>query len=110
MSTTMSTSLQVVGKREGVTMRASRTAAFLFIVAAFFTLASSSSAAITIYPIDRAEILAGAKFDVKMEFDGTIAAADAKLTVNGSDHVRVFAGPARPRAQQHGITRSELLP
>lgn len=37
----------------------------------------------TIYPIDRAEILAGARFDLKVEFPAD--AGDVHLTINGQD-------------------------
>src|SRR5262249_40562385 len=40
------------------------------------------AAAQTIYPIARAEILAGARFDFKVEFPGSVAAGDIKVTVN----------------------------
>jgi alkaline phosphatase len=39
----------------------------------------------TIYPIDRAEILAGAKFDFKVEFPGSPAQAAIRVTINGRD-------------------------
>ncbi len=47
-------------------------------------LASAASAQ-TIYPLNRAEILSGAKFDLKVEFPGSPAAADVKVTINGQD-------------------------
>lgn len=37
----------------------------------------------TIYPIDRAEILAGTRFDFKVEFPGAPAAGAVKVTING---------------------------
>ena len=42
----------------------------------------------TIYPIDRAEILAGAKFDLKVEFP--VAAEDITVTINGRDAAEVL--------------------
>ena len=36
-----------------------------------------------IYPIDRAEILAGAQFDFKVEFPDRVDPAKLKVTVNG---------------------------
>ena len=39
----------------------------------------------TIYPIDRAEILAGAHFDFKVEFPGPVDPVKMKVTVNGAD-------------------------
>ena len=37
----------------------------------------------TVYPIDRAEILAGATFDFKVEFAGKLEPGQAQVTVNG---------------------------
>ena len=48
----------------------------------------------TIYPLDRAEILAGSKFDLKVEFPGAPAAAAAKVTINGEDAAKVLGKPA----------------
>ncbi len=39
----------------------------------------------TIYPIDRAEILAGARFDFKVEFPDAPAQSAVKITINGQD-------------------------
>ncbi len=44
----------------------------------------------TIYPLTRAEILAGAKFDFKVEFPGRPPQADVKVTINGRDAADVF--------------------
>jgi alkaline phosphatase len=45
----------------------------------------------TIYPLDRAEILSGAKFDLKVEFPGTPAQGAVRVTINGTD-AAVVAG------------------
>jgi len=39
----------------------------------------------TIYPLDRAEILAGAKFDLKVEFPGAPTQGAVRVTINGED-------------------------
>ncbi|MFN3622568.1 MAG: alkaline phosphatase [Hyphomicrobium sp.] len=44
----------------------------------------------TIYPIDRAEILAGARFDLKVEFPGAVPGADIKVTINGEDAAKLL--------------------
>jgi alkaline phosphatase len=44
----------------------------------------------TIYPLNRAEILAGSKFDLKVEFPGVVAADKLKVTVGGKDAAEVF--------------------
>ena len=38
-----------------------------------------------IYPVDRAEILTGARFDLKVEFDTILRLEDVTVTVNGRD-------------------------
>ena len=49
------------------------------------TLAGAAQAA-TVYPLDRATILAGSPFDFKVEFDTVVNAQDVKITVNGQDY------------------------
>ncbi|MDR3374961.1 MAG: alkaline phosphatase, partial [Ancalomicrobiaceae bacterium] len=56
------------------------------------TFVSLPAAAQTIYPLNRAEILAGAKFDFKVEFPASPAASDVKVTINGEDAAKVFGG------------------
>jgi hypothetical protein len=52
--------------------------------------AGSTSFAQTVYPIDRAEILAGATFDFKVEFPGIVDPAKVSISVNGEDHAKAF--------------------
>lgn len=58
-------------------------------VLAVFAAAPSAWAA-AIYPIDRAEMLAGARFDLRVDFAGTVAADAWTLTVNGRPAEQVF--------------------
>ncbi|MBV7434008.1 alkaline phosphatase [Cardiobacteriaceae bacterium TAE3-ERU3] len=65
----------------------------------FSSLAIAISAALalhaqaaTIYPLDRATILAGSKFDVKVEYDGQVNADDVQITVNGQPLQDALAG------------------
>lgn len=51
---------------------------------------AASAEAQTIYPLNRAEILAGSKFDLKVEFPGAPQAASVKVTVGGKDAAEVF--------------------
>ena len=57
---------------------------------------TTSLSAQTIYPIDRAEILAGAQFDFKVEFPGPVDPARLKVTVNGADYAAAFGRSRRP--------------
>ncbi len=54
------------------------------------TLIATASQAATVYPLDRATILAGSPFDFKVEFDNVVKADDVKITVNGEDYKAVF--------------------
>ena len=62
---------------------------FLFVAC---TLAAQNAVAQTIYPVDRAEILTGARFDLKVEFPGN--PATASVTVNGQDAAAFFGKQA----------------
>jgi alkaline phosphatase len=53
-------------------------------------LYSRPATAQTIYPLTRAEILAGAKFDFKVEFPGEKKVGDVKVTINGKDAASVL--------------------
>jgi alkaline phosphatase len=55
-----------------------------------FSEEDSVSDRIVLYPVDRAVILAGAKFDVKVEFPEMINEKSAKATVNGVDVSEFF--------------------
>ncbi|NLH80276.1 MAG: alkaline phosphatase [Phyllobacteriaceae bacterium] len=62
----------------------------LFATALLSAVFTTPVAAQTIYPLDRAEILAGSKFDLKVEFPGAVPAGDVKVTVDGKDAAEVF--------------------
>src|SRR5215831_17501106 len=65
--------------------------------------------ALTIYPVDRAEILAGSRFDFKVEFDGVIAEQDVKVTVNGTDPTAVFGRAVVFAPKEKGVDSSALI-
>lgn len=67
--------------------------------------------ALDIYPVDQAQILAGAKFDVKVEFDTVVDAAAAKVTINGKDYAAVLGKKAPLSIEQlsDGKSASALL-
>ncbi len=75
--------------------------------AAFFMGAPLSAQ--TIYPIDRAEILAGSKFDFKVELPEKIAAADIKVTINGADQSAAFGKTADYIEREDNKDLSALL-
>jgi alkaline phosphatase len=76
---------------------------------AFIACAISEGYAQTIYPVDRAEILAGARFDLKVEFDGPVAPGDVTLTVNGADHASVLGKSAQLIEKEDGKDQSALI-
>src|ERR1044072_6355254 len=56
---------------------------------ALAALACTSAGAQTIYPLDRAEILAGARFDLKVEFPGAPAEGAGRASINGENAATV---------------------
>src|SRR5262249_10300853 len=72
-------------------------------------LAAGSAGAQTIYPIDRAEILVGARFDLKVEFPGLARADGVSLTVNGADGATVFGRAATFVEREDGADQSALI-
>jgi alkaline phosphatase len=79
------------------------TRALLLVFALLAVVAEGPAAAQTIYPLTRAEILAGSKFDLKVEFPGMVARTDIKITVNGRDAARVFGKPAIVEPNEEGL-------
>lgn len=69
-------------------------------------LSAPPAQAQTIYPIDRAEILAGAQFDIKVEFPGRVDPANAKVKVIGP---AVFGTPALFVDREDGKDQSALI-
>src|SRR5260370_37019367 len=59
-------------------------------VAVVILAAAQMSSAQTIYPIDRASILQGAKFDFKVEFPKLVDRQSVKIPVNGADYTQVL--------------------
>jgi alkaline phosphatase len=72
-------------------------------------LSASPASAQTIYPIDRAEILAGARFDLKVEFPDRVDPAKLKVTVNGTDYPAVFGQGGTFVEREDGKDQSSLI-
>ncbi len=72
-------------------------------------LSTSPTAAQTIYPIDRAEILAGAQFDFKVEFADRVDPAKLKVTVNGTDYSSAFGQGGSFVDREDGKDQSALI-
>lgn len=63
----------------------------------------------TVYPIDRADILVGSRFDFKVEFLGRADPAKVAVTVNGEDHQKVFGKGAVFIEREDGKDQSALI-
>jgi alkaline phosphatase len=57
----------------------------------------------TIYPVTRAEILAGSKFDLKVEIPGAVTPAAVKVTINGRPAADVLGKEAAFDANEDGL-------
>ncbi|RJR07145.1 alkaline phosphatase [Candidatus Parcubacteria bacterium] len=81
------------------------TKGIITVLAAALAVAISvtGSYALTIYPIDRAAILAGQRFDFKVEFDRVVNIQDIKVTINGKDYTRVFGKNAEFIEKEKGV-------
>lgn len=71
--------------------------------------AGHSAHAQTIYPIDRASLLAGTRFDFKVEFTGVVDQSATKVTINGRDAATVLGGTVDYIAREDGQDASSLL-
>ena len=72
-------------------------------------MASSAGSAQTVYPIDRADILSGARFDFKVEFAGLADPSKISITLNGKDYAQVFGKAATFVEREAGKDQSALL-
>src|ERR1700674_2962984 len=79
--------------------------------AAAFALAliAQASFAQTIYPIDRAAILQGARFDFKVEFPKIVDPKDVRIMVNGTDYAQVFGQAAQFVEKEDGAEASSFV-
>jgi alkaline phosphatase len=74
----------------------------LILALASATMLAGAANAATVYPLDRATILAGSPFDFKVEFDAVVKPEDVKVTVNGQDYEAVFGKKAEFVAEEKG--------
>ena len=81
----------------------------LSLISALAFLIATAAQAQTIYPIDRAEILTGARFDLKVEFPSKISPQQASVTVNGAGIGAVFGGAAEFVEREDGKDQSSIV-
>lgn len=67
-----------------------------------------TAGAATVYPLDRATILAGSPFDFKVEFKGTVKPEDVKITVNGADYKTTLGGEVKFIESEKGKEDKDL--
>jgi alkaline phosphatase len=66
-------------------------------------LVAAPALAQAIYPINQAEILVGAKFDFKVELEGSVSPDDIKVTINGRDVAAVFNAKPAIEVNEEGL-------
>src|SRR6266436_3522368 len=81
----------------------------MLVMIAGFSLIGAALAAQTIYPIDRAAILAGARFDFKVEFPEIENQADLKITIDGEDYTRQLGKAGQFVENEDGLNASSLV-
>ena len=79
------------------------------IVEAALVIGAPAARAQTVYPIDRADILSGSRFDFKVEFPGMVTPRDVRVTVNGADHATAFGKAAEFVEREDGKDQSALI-
>src|SRR5258705_6928604 len=82
---------------------------WLGLALAAVAVGATPAGAITIYPIDRAQILAGSRFDLKVEFDGVVKVSDAKVTIDGTELAAALGRSATFVEREDGAAASALI-
>jgi alkaline phosphatase len=67
---------------------------------------ATPAAAQTIYPLNCAQILVGADFDLKVEFPGAPASGDVKVTIDGEDAGQVLGKMPEIIANEDGLPQT----
>jgi alkaline phosphatase len=67
------------------------------------------AAAATVYPLDRATILAGSPFDMKVEFASVVKPGDVKVTINGEPAEKVLGKAVEFVEKESGVDASAVL-
>lgn len=77
-------------------------------LAATTCLIAAADAA-TVFPLDRATILAGSLFDLKVEFDAVVQPADVSVTINGEPAEKVLGKAPEFIEKEKGVDASAVL-
>ncbi len=76
------------------------------LLSAWLPLAANAQ---NIYPLNRADILVGSRFDFKVEFDGVVAPEQVKVAIDGRDYAKVLGKTADLITHEDGKEVSSLL-
>ena len=80
-----------------------------FVLSSIFILTAGCVAqAQTVYPVDQAQILAGSRFDFKLELPERVAQSDIRVTVNGADYTAAFGKPVTYIEKEDGKEQSAI--
>ena len=79
-----------------------------WLMAAAMLASVAPATAQTIYPLNRAEILEGSRFDFKVEFPNAPASADVKVTINGKPVAEAFGREVQFVQNEEGQKHSAL--
>ncbi|KRE14804.1 alkaline phosphatase [Bosea sp. Root483D1] len=79
-----------------------------WLMAAAMLASVAPATAQTIYPLNRAEILEGSRFDFKVEFPNAPVSADVKVTINGKPVNEAFGREAQFVQSEEGQKHSAL--
>jgi len=79
-----------------------------WLMAAAMLASVAPATAQTIYPLNRAEILEGSRFDFKVEFPNAPASADVKVTINGKPIAEAFGREVQFVQNEEGQKHSAL--
>lgn len=78
-------------------------------LAAVLALIAGQLSALTVFPPDRAELLAKSRFDFKVEFAGVVKESDIVVTVNGQPYDKVFGKKATFIEKETGFEASAII-
>jgi alkaline phosphatase len=81
----------------------------LSLIASFIVSAPAVAQAQTIYPVDQARILAGARFDFKVELPERVAQGDIRITVNGAEYAAALGKTATYIEKEDGKEQSSMI-
>lgn len=82
--------------------------AIMALLAASTCFASAATAA-TVYPLDRATILAGSPFDIKVEFEKVVTADQVTVTINGEPADKTLGKDVEFIEKEEGADASAVL-